>query len=245
MQVLLVGKSGSGKDTIVADLPYSSLPLFTTRPKRENESEDSYFFANNDGIAHIKINGDDYTMNVFENCIEQRSYSTIDGEWKYGTLMSVARCVNDQTGMVVYHGLYHDSACIYVTPCSILQAQKYLLSGKDMSRDRLGYRKEPFKFYTVVIYLDVFDAEIILRLLCRGDEGEEAARRIDADREDYSWDAVQEICKAADYSAILHISDATQPSVITAKVGNIITQAVSLFNTDLSCQLLHTDEYYV
>lgn len=87
----IIGKSGSGKDTIVDNLindkKYSSLNLlkivpFTTRPMRKNEvNGDSYYFIKDQSeILKYSKNG------VLYNIIEKRDYHVANGKtWSYFT----------------------------------------------------------------------------------------------------------------------------------------------------------------
>lgn len=80
----IMGKSGSGKDTIFKEIiKDNSLNLkkivgYTTRPKRVEE---------NDGIEYNFI--DDNMINKFiqkNKVIELRKYDTVNGIWYYGTM---------------------------------------------------------------------------------------------------------------------------------------------------------------
>ena len=80
----IIGKSGSGKtslrDMLLAqkDLPLIKLEEVTTRPKRENESDDTYKFVNSDEYFSMCQDG---------KIMEARGYQVANGEeWFYGTL---------------------------------------------------------------------------------------------------------------------------------------------------------------
>lgn len=77
----LMGKSASGKDTIykalVADesLGLHTVVPYTTRPVREGEAEGvEYWFVDEEKFGFFKANG---------KIIEDRSYQTIHGLWRY------------------------------------------------------------------------------------------------------------------------------------------------------------------
>ena len=69
----IMGKSGTGKDTIykklVEKLSLQPIPLYTTRPMRNNEENGREYYFVQDIPA--------------ENVIECREYHTVNGVWKY------------------------------------------------------------------------------------------------------------------------------------------------------------------
>ncbi len=80
----LVGKSGSGKDTLFSKIIDNSqkklVPIIphTTRPKRSNEI---------DGLTYHFVSDEQLKAYVNENkIIEKREYNTIKGIWTYFTL---------------------------------------------------------------------------------------------------------------------------------------------------------------
>ena len=79
----LIGKSGTGKDTVMEniladkELKIEKMVPYTTRPKRENEVE---------GVNYHYV--DEVRMNEMENdglIVEKRSYNTVHGVWSYFT----------------------------------------------------------------------------------------------------------------------------------------------------------------
>ena len=79
----LMGKSSSGKDTIFKEisnkkeLRLNPIVLYTTRPKRTNETNGvEYFFINEDKLEQFKDQG---------KIIECRKYDTVHGPWYYST----------------------------------------------------------------------------------------------------------------------------------------------------------------
>ena len=95
--IVLIGKSASGKDTIIQKLHASlGIPIIishTTRPKRKSEL---------DGCAYWFVS-DDYFEQEKENFIEQRLYKTKgkDGSvqiWRYGVH---EKDVNEGTNLVI------------------------------------------------------------------------------------------------------------------------------------------------
>lgn len=80
----IVGKSGSGKDTIyhkiLSEKPENMVPVipYTTRPKRADEKDGvNYFFVTNEELESYKESG---------QIIELRQYHTVQGLWSYFTV---------------------------------------------------------------------------------------------------------------------------------------------------------------
>jgi guanylate kinase len=80
----LIGKSSSGKDSIFnrlkedKDLNLKPVISYTTRPKRNNETNGvEYYFINEEIL-------DEYIMTG--KVIEKREYDTINGKWVYCTI---------------------------------------------------------------------------------------------------------------------------------------------------------------
>ena len=82
----IMGRSGSGKDTIYKELLKSEklqnlnlkeIILHTTRPMRLGETQGKeYYFVSDEEFEYLK------SWNKF---IETREYNVVDGIWKYGT----------------------------------------------------------------------------------------------------------------------------------------------------------------
>lgn len=77
----LIGKSSSGKDTIysriLAELPLKPIVLYTTRPKRDSETE---------GVEYHFVDRKTYDDMLKRGCIiEARTYDTVHGLWTYFT----------------------------------------------------------------------------------------------------------------------------------------------------------------
>ena len=80
---LLMGKSTSGKDTIYKfliqdeELGLNKVVPYTTRPMRDGEKDGAeYFFKNEDEYQQLKAD---------KKIIEERTYHTKYGEWRYFT----------------------------------------------------------------------------------------------------------------------------------------------------------------
>jgi guanylate kinase len=80
----IMGKSGSGKDTIFKtlindkSLNLKPVTLYTTRPKRQGETDGvEYFFIDENQLAQLQDMG---------KIIELRQYNTVHGIWYYCTV---------------------------------------------------------------------------------------------------------------------------------------------------------------
>ena len=82
--IYLMGKSSTGKDTIFKrlleddDLKLKNIVPYTTRPLRDGERDgEEYFFTDEEGFLKLKDQG---------KVIEDRSYDTFHGLWRYFTV---------------------------------------------------------------------------------------------------------------------------------------------------------------
>lgn len=80
----IIGKSGSGKDTVFKRLLFEMSPIikpvvtYTTRPRRDNETEGvEYHFITESKLAEFRKAG---------RIIELRQYDTVKGVWYYCTI---------------------------------------------------------------------------------------------------------------------------------------------------------------
>ena len=77
----IMGKSASGKDTLYkrllsANLNLLTIPIYTTRPKRDGEKDgNEYFFVDEKYLEDNKA-----------KVVEKRVYNTVFGPWTYATL---------------------------------------------------------------------------------------------------------------------------------------------------------------
>ena len=82
----IIGKSGTGKDTVLAELLKNSklsitkIVPYTTRPQREGEVEG----VNYHYVSKFELN----QMEAEGKVIEKRSYNTVHGEWIYFTFVA-------------------------------------------------------------------------------------------------------------------------------------------------------------
>ena len=75
--IIVIGKMGSGKTTIVERASSIAgidiIKTTTSRPRRDNEGDNSYIFV-----------GEDYFIDNKDSFIEYKSYNTVFGKWYYG-----------------------------------------------------------------------------------------------------------------------------------------------------------------
>lgn len=161
----ILGKSSTGKDTIYKrilednDLNLKDIILYTTRPIRDGEvNGKSYHFVNEEEYSEIKASG---------KIIEERSYNTIHGLWRYFTVSD--ENINLDTDNYVIIGVLNS----YVS-----------------TRDYFGEDK------VIPVYIEVEDGLRLQRALDREKKPEnrkfkELCRRYLADSEDFSEDKIE------------------------------------------------------
>lgn len=161
----MMGKSSSGKDTLYKEvlkaLPkLKTLVLYTTRPIREGEQEGiEYHFVTDEELERFEKAG---------KIIEERTYDTVYGAWKYATI---------EDGQIN------------------LEAYDYLVIGTLESY--AGMKKCYGAENLVPIYIEVEDGERLSRALSRERQQEqpkyeEMCRRFLADQKDFSEENLEE-----------------------------------------------------
>lgn len=161
----MMGKSSSGKDTLYKEvlkaLPkLKTLVLYTTRPIREGEQEGiEYHFVTDKELERFEKAG---------KIIEERTYDTVYGAWKYATI---------EDGQIN------------------LAAYDYLVIGTLESY--AGMKKCYGAENLVPIYIEVEDGERLSRALSRERQQEqpkyeEMCRRFLADQKDFSEENLEE-----------------------------------------------------
>lgn len=161
----MMGKSSSGKDTlykeVLKELPeLKTLVLYTTRPIREGEQEGiEYHFVTDEELERFEKAG---------KIIEERTYDTVYGAWKYATI---------EDGQIN------------------LAAYDYLVIGTLESY--AGMKKCYGAENLVPIYIEVEDGERLSRALSRERQQEqpkyeEMCRRFLADQKDFSEENLEE-----------------------------------------------------
>ena len=161
----MMGKSSSGKDTLYKEvlkaLPkLKTLVLYTTRPIREGEQEGiEYHFVTDEELERFEKAG---------KIIEERTYDTVYGAWKYATI---------EDGQIN------------------LAAYDYLVIG---TLESYAGMKECYGAENLVpIYIEVEDGERLSRALSRERQQEqpkyeEMCRRFLADQKDFSEENLEE-----------------------------------------------------
>ena len=161
----MMGKSSSGKDTLYKEvlkaLPkLKTLVLYTTRPIREGEQEGiEYHFVTDEELERFEKAG---------KIIEERTYDTVYGAWKYATI---------EDGQIN------------------LAAYDYLVIGTLESY--AGMKKCYGAENLVPIYIELEDGERLSRALSRERQQEqpkyeEMCRRFLADQKDFSEENLEE-----------------------------------------------------
>lgn len=148
--VILIGKTASGKDTILNNLVtrhgYKKIITYTTRPMRDGEKQDiTYHFVSEEDFKQ-KINKGFF--------VEYKIYNTECGTWYYGTAIEDLENVEDNN-------------IIILTPD--------------------GYRDicKKLKHKPKCIYIYANNKTIKNRLIQRGDNENEANRRLTHDNADF------------------------------------------------------------
>ena len=160
MLLVIVGKTGVGKDTIsksLYDMGYNKIVTYTTRPKRENEIDgrDYHFISKNMFLA-MK------SLGYFADITSFRAYNNNKKEtWYYGvTQQSLVECN--------YHNSYSTKGdkVLIVNPSGLKTLRK---SNTPM----------------LVFHVDLPTDIIRERLEQRGDSQKEINRRLKADAKDF------------------------------------------------------------
>lgn len=154
--IFVIGKTCSGKDTIVNELikkyGYKKLVSYTTRPMRTKEKQDvDYHFIKKEEFLD-KIENDFF--------MEYKKFDTTQGEWWYGSAKE--------------DYLNSEQNTIKIIEPRGLQDILYRI------------RKNELNIDPICIYIYANNKTIEKRLVERGDEKEEAKRRLIQDNKDFS-----------------------------------------------------------
>ena len=161
----ILGKSSTGKDTIYKrmlqddSLNLNDIILYTTRPIRDGEIDGkSYHFVDEEGYEKIKATG---------KIIEERSYDTMHGLWRYFTVEDEGIDLDNKDYLVI--GVLNSFIAL---------------------REYFGENK------VVPIYIEVDDGLRLQRALNREKHPEnrrfkEMCRRFLADSEDFAEEKIQ------------------------------------------------------
>ena len=148
--VIVIGKTCSGKDTVVNKLismhGYKKLTTYTSRPKRDGEEQDiTYHFIDKSKFKRL-IEQDFFA--------EWKTYDTEFGTWYYGIALKDLENADDNTVVILTPEGYRDIA------------------------NKLSMKPKS-------IYLYANHTTIKNRLIARGDDKNEAERRLEHDNADF------------------------------------------------------------
>ena len=109
--VYLMGKSSSGKDTVYKklqeqeDLSFDTVVLYTTRPIRAGETDGlEYYFTDEAGFQKLRQEG---------KVIEDRTYHTVQGLWRYFTVMEEEAFQTDRNYLMIGTLESYEKVCAY------------------------------------------------------------------------------------------------------------------------------------
>lgn len=153
--IVILGKTCSGKDTIVSKLVekynYKRIISYTTRPMRQNEIQDkTYHFISKEEFLS-KIDSDFF--------LEYKKYKTIDGDWYYGSAKEDYKSSDNNT-------------IIILTPDGLRDLKRWVI-------------KNNINIDIISIYIYANKETIMKRLKWRGDKTDEAMRRLKSDDKDF------------------------------------------------------------
>lgn len=150
MMIVLLGKTASGKDSIVKKLislyGFKRIITYSSRPIRKGEI---------DGIDYYFVSKDEFKQKIDDGFFaEWKSYKTVDSIWYYGTALKDLENAED-------------NSVIILTPDGFREV-----------KDKLGDN-------ITSIYIYTNNSTIKKRLIERGDETNEAERRLESDNKDF------------------------------------------------------------
>ena len=148
--VIILGKTCSGKDTIVNNLidlhGFKKIVTSTTRAMRKGEKQD---------VTYHFLSEEDFKQKIDEGYfVEYKTYDTEFGKWYYGTSLEDLENADDKSVIILTPDGYRDVV------------------------KKLSNRP-------TAIYIYANNATIKKRLLKRGDNPNEAQRRLEHDNEDF------------------------------------------------------------
>lgn len=170
-KILIVGKSGSGKDYLLRQLESKGLKSsikVTTRPKRENEINDlDYHFKSNNEFDLIKENNKMIVTQEFKN--------DKDELWKYGVLLedfNKSQVFIMTPGELTQISIGIRKNCFIVYLDIDLNIRESRISNRNDSNDSIKRRLDAdeidfkdFKDYDLRITDPMFDVDTILSLM--------------------------------------------------------------------------------
>lgn len=153
--IFIIGKTASGKDTIVKKLVekygYKKMISYTTRPMRQNEKQD---------VDYHFIDKEDFLNKVENNFfMEYKKFETAFGDWWYGSSETDYLNAGKDT--------------IKIIEPNGLQDILYKI------------KKNKLNITPICIYIYANNKTIKKRLMQRGDDKKEAKRRLERDNKDF------------------------------------------------------------
>lgn len=148
--IIIIGKTASGKDTILNELikhGYHKMVTYTTRPMRPGEVQDknNHFISEDNFLEMIR-------KGLF---LEHKSYKTIDGTWYYGSLINDYENSDERTVIILNPDGYkellkktnisHKSIYIYANNSTIKERLKKRGDKKEEAERRMKQDNIDFK----------------------------------------------------------------------------------------------------
>ena len=96
MIIVLVGKTASGKTTVANELckhGYKRIITYTTRPMRENETQDVDYHFISDEQFNKMVKNNEFT--------EYKRYNTAHGVWSYGSVVTSEQELSDDCYVII------------------------------------------------------------------------------------------------------------------------------------------------
>ena len=148
--IVLMGKTASGKDTILNKLVRSygcsKITTYTSRPIRPGEIP---------GVTYHYLTKEEFLEKIKENFFaEWKSYESVSGTWYYGVAKEDLSSAKEDD-------------VIILTPAGYRDVKEFLPEG------------------SICVYIHAHEDVIKMRLLERGDNADEAVRRLKSDRADF------------------------------------------------------------
>lgn len=102
--IIIVGKTASGKDTVVKklvdDYKYTKIITYATRPMRKGEQQD---------ITYHFVTEEEFIQRINEGLFaEYKSYNTEFGTWYYGTALDDIQNADDKSVIILTPQGYRD-----------------------------------------------------------------------------------------------------------------------------------------
>ena len=167
MSICLIGKSCSGKDTVLKELlklGYEKVVTYTTRPKRSDEIN---------GVSYNFISDEEFFyMTVTEKFAEWREYKTNNGVWYYGSTIESFKNSNKKVVILTPEGCdnlrkkffyLNNIVTIYLSASNKVikkrMKQRIKQSGEDKKELKRRYRadKKDFQFVKADYVIDTSD----------------------------------------------------------------------------------------